>query len=164
VYSAASPSRTSTSTADGLENAVDVAFRGVTGNGTDELPRREPARADVPEFGLNEALTLGGGQEALVPSEKLHLRFTDALEDSRCPTQAECFWNGQARIAIAVQPEGGGSTTVEFNTNAAPGQTVKEATVGQYSIELQSLDPYPQTPEDPIPFEDYRATLVIRKR
>jgi hypothetical protein len=29
---------------------------------------------------------------------------------------------------------------------------------------LQSLDPYPQTPDDPIPFEDYRATLVVRKR
>jgi hypothetical protein len=27
---------------------------------------------------------------------------------------------------------------------------------------LQSLDPYPQTP-DPISFEDYRATLMVRK-
>jgi hypothetical protein len=124
----------------------------------------EQARADVPEFGLNEAFTLGGGQEGLIPSENLRLRFTDVLEDSRCPTQVECFWTGQARISIAVQPEGGGSTTVEFNTNPAPGQTVEEATVGRYSVELQSLDPYPQTPEDPISFEDYRATLVVRKR
>ena len=30
--------------------------------------------------------------------------------------------------------------------------------------ELQALDPYPQTPDDPIAFEDYRATLVVRKR
>ena len=124
----------------------------------------EPARADVPKFGLNEAFPLSGGQEGLIPSENLRLRFTDVLEDSRCPTQVECFWTGQARIAIAVQHDGGGSTTVEFNTNPAPDQTVSEATVGQYSVELQSLDPYPQTPEDPIPFEDYRATLVVRKR
>ena len=75
-----------------------------------------------------------------------------------------CFWTGQARIAIAVQPDRSGSTRVEFNTNPAPGQTVKAATVGQYSIGLQSLDPYPQTPEHPIPFEDYRATLVVHKR
>ena len=88
----------------------------------------EPARADVPEFGLNEAFTLGGGQDALIPGENLRLRFTDVLEDSRCPTQVECFWTGQARITIAVQPEGDGSTTVEFNTNPAPGQTVNEAT------------------------------------
>jgi hypothetical protein len=76
----------------------------------------------------------------------------------------ECFWTGQARIAIAVQPEGSGPTTIEFNTNPAPGQTVKVADVGQYAIELQSLDPYPQTPDDPIALEDYRVTLVVRKR
>ncbi len=62
-----------------------------------------------------------------------------------------------------MQPEGSGPTTVEFNTNPAPGQTVKVGEVGPFSVELQSLDPYPQTP-DAIAFEDYRATLVVRKR
>ena len=123
----------------------------------------EPARADVPDFNLDEPLTLSGGQDGQLPSENLRLRFAKVLEDSRCPTQVECFWTGQARIAIAVQPGGGGSTTVEFNTNPAPGQTVKVAEVGQYSIELLSLEPYPQTP-DAIPFEDYRASLIVRKR
>jgi hypothetical protein len=40
--------------------------------------------------------------------------------------------------------------------------TVRVARVGQYSIELLSLDPYPQTPDDRIAFEDYRAALVVR--
>jgi hypothetical protein len=123
----------------------------------------EAARADVPEFTLNQPFALAGGQDGLIPSEKLSLRFTEVLEDSRCPTQVECFWTGQARIAISVQPDGGGPTNVEFNTNPAPGQTVKAATVGPYSVELESLDPYPQTPDD-IEFEDYRATLLVRKR
>jgi hypothetical protein len=52
---------------------------------------------------------------------------------------------------------------VEFNTNPAPDQTVKMADVGQYSIEFLSLEPYPQTP-DPIPYDDYRTSLVVRKR
>jgi hypothetical protein len=123
----------------------------------------DPARADAPEFSLNEPLTLSAGQDGLIPSENLRLRFAEVLEDSRCPTQVNCFWTGQARIAVAVQPGGGDWTTVEFNTNPASGQTVKVADVGQYSIELLSLDPYPQTP-DSIPFEDYRASLVVRKR
>ena len=121
----------------------------------------EPARADVPEFGLNQPFALSGGQEAVLPDEKLRIRFTDVLEDSRCPTQVNCFWTGQARIAVSVQPDGAEPTTVEFNTNPAPGQTVEEATVGRYRIELQALDPYPQTPDD-IPLPDYRATLVVR--
>jgi hypothetical protein len=123
----------------------------------------EPARADAPEVNLNEAFTLAGGQDGLIPREKLRLRFAEVLEDSRCPTQVECFWTGQARIAIAVHPDGSPATDVEFNTNPAPGQTVKVADVGPYSIELQSLDPYPQTP-DAIAFKDYRATLMVRKR
>jgi hypothetical protein len=141
-----------------------LAFPGATRIGSDELRFNEAARADVPEFNLNEAFTLAGGQDGLIPGEKLRLRFAEVLEDSRCPTQVECFWTGQARIAISVRPDGSGPTTVEFNTNPAPGQTVKVAQVGQYSIDLQSLDPYPQTPEDPIAFEDYRAALVVRKR
>lgn len=120
-----------------------------------------PARADTPEFALNKPFVLAGGQEALIPSEKLRLRFVDVLEDSRCPTRVQCVWTGQARIAIVVQPDSTAPTTVEFNTNPAPGQTVNMATVGAYRIELRSLDPYPQTPEDPIAFEDYRATLVL---
>ncbi len=120
------------------------------------------ARADVPEFGLNQAFALGGGAEALISGENLKLRFTDVLEDSRCPARVQCVWTGQARIVVSVQPPGSGPTTVEFNTNPAPGQTVDAASVGRYRIELQSLDPYPQTPENPISFEDYRATLVVR--
>jgi hypothetical protein len=122
------------------------------------------ARADVPEFNLNDPFALAGGQEGLIASEGLRLRFSDVLEDSRCPTQVECFWTGQARIAVSVQPEGAASTTVEFNTNPAPGQTVNQADVGRYSIEMLSLEPYPQTPENPIAFEDYHASLTVRKR
>jgi hypothetical protein len=56
------------------------------------------------------------------------------------------------------------ATRVDADTNPAPGQTVKKVDVGKYSIELQSLDPYPQTPDDRIAFDDYRAMLVVRKR
>ncbi|HKP39800.1 hypothetical protein [Mycobacterium sp.] len=121
------------------------------------------ARADTPGFNLNEAFTLGGGQEAVNANENLRLRFDQVLEDSRCPARVACFWTGQARIAVDVQPNGGGPETVTFNTNPAPGQTVNVVAIGGYNIELQSLDPYPQSPEDPIPFEDYRATLLVRK-
>lgn len=123
-----------------------------------------PARADVPEFNLNEPFTLSGGQEAFIRSEHLRLQFADVLEDSRCPTQVDCVWTGQARITISVQSAGTDPTTVEFTTNPAPGQTVMEGEVGQYRVELLSLDPHPQTPEAPIRFEDYRASLVVRTR
>jgi hypothetical protein len=121
------------------------------------------ARADDVEFHLNEPFALAGGQDAVITGDDLGIRFDEVLEDSRCPARVECFWTGQARIAIRAQDAGGPPKTLAFNTNPAPGQNVRTAQVGDYVIELVSLDPYPQTPEDAIPLEQYRATLEVRK-
>ena len=104
--------------------------------------------------------TLQGGQEATVAGEDLRIRFAEVLEDSRCPALVQCFWTGQARISMVVSDESG-QTTIEFNTNPAPGQNRQTVDVDDHRIELRALDPYPQTPDEPIPFEDYRATLLV---
>ncbi|RDH75813.1 hypothetical protein DVS77_25375 [Mycolicibacterium moriokaense] len=119
------------------------------------------AGAEPVEFAVGQEFSLRGGQEATITGEDLRLRFTDVLEDSRCPTQVECFWTGQARIAVQVEPTGAVPTTVEFNTNPAPGQKVLTADVADHTVSLKSLDPYPRTPDDAIAFQDYRATLVV---
>jgi hypothetical protein len=119
------------------------------------------ADADPVAFTLGREFTLGGGQEATSGGD-LSVRFSELLEDSRCPTEVECFWTGQARIAVIVQPTGRPSTTAYFNTNPAPGENVRTVRAGDYTVELTSLDPYPRTPDDPISLEDYRATLLVR--
>jgi hypothetical protein len=121
------------------------------------------ASADPVSFDLDQPFALAGGQEASINGEGLRVRFTDVLEDSRCPARVECFWTGQARVAVVVQPEGRDPTTIEFNTNPAPGQTISTGRVDSYTIALTSLDPYPQTPEDATTLEDYRATLAVTK-
>jgi hypothetical protein len=121
------------------------------------------ADADPLEFTLDKEFSLGVGQEATISGENLRLSFAEVLEDSRCPMQVECFWTGQARIAILVEPDGRDATTVDFNTNPAPGQNVQTTQVGGYTIALLSLDPYPQTPDESIALEEYRATLTVRK-
>jgi hypothetical protein len=121
------------------------------------------AEADPVEFGLAQQFPLSGGQEATIAGENLRLRFTDVLEDSRCPTEVECFWTGQARIAVAVEPGGRAATTVDFNTNPAPGQNVQTGDVDGFTVELKSLEPYPRTPDEGIALADYTATLVVRR-
>lgn len=121
------------------------------------------AAAEPVEFSLDKEFSLAGGQEATISGENLRLRFTEVLEDSRCPTQVQCVWTGQARIAFLVQQAGGEPTTVEFNSNPAPSQNFQTAQVGEYTVSLQSLDPYPQTPDQSIALEEYRATLVVRQ-
>ena len=121
------------------------------------------AEAQPVHFDLDQPFTLGGGQEATIRGENLLVRFTDVLEDSRCPKAVECFWTGQARVAVDVQPDGGEPTTVQFNTNPAPGQNVQVATVNGYAVALRALDPFPQTPDESIELEDYRVTLLVAK-
>jgi hypothetical protein len=121
------------------------------------------ARADDVEFHLNEAFALAGGQDAVITGEKLRLHFDEVLEDSRCPTQVECVWTGQARIAIVVQLGESAPKTLAFNTNPAPGQNLQAAQVGEYMIKLLSLEPNPQTPEDAVALEQYRATLEVER-
>lgn len=121
------------------------------------------AEAGPVTFTLNDAFPLRGGQEAATRDQDLRVRFTDVLEDSRCPTEVECVWTGQARIEIEVQPAGSDPTTTEFNTNPAPGQNVQTARVGEYTIRLESLDPYPRTTHESPALEDYTATLSVQK-
>jgi hypothetical protein len=123
----------------------------------------QKAVAEPVEFSLDKEFSLAGGQEATISGENLRMRFTEVLEDSRCPTQVECVWTGQARIAIVIQLQGRGPTTVEFNTNPAPGQNEQTAQVGEYTVSLQSLDPYPQSTDESIALEEYRATLEVGK-
>src|SRR6185312_1409587 len=118
---------------------------------------------DPVEPSLGQEFVLGGGQEAVFSRNDLSVRFSELLEDSRCPTEVECFWTGQARVAVKLQPTGSPSTTAYFNTNPAPGENLQSVRAGDYSIELVKLEPYPRTPDDPISFSDYRATLLVQR-
>jgi hypothetical protein len=121
------------------------------------------AQADPIEAGLNQEFVLHGGQEVTISGADLRLRFTDVLEDSRCPTEVECVWTGQARITVDAAQGQVAPTPKEFNTNPAPGQGKLTNEVGDYTVELKSLDPYPKTPDDSPAFTDYSATLLVRK-
>jgi hypothetical protein len=123
----------------------------------------EQAAANPLEINLNQVFTLKGGQEAMINGEDLRLRFDKVLEDSRCPKMVECFWTGQARIALLVEPTGRGETTLEFNTNPAPDLNNQTARLDEYTITMKSLEPYPQIANESLALEDYRATLTVGK-
>ena len=57
------------------------------------------AQADPVEFDLEQEFPLSGGQEATIAGENLRLRFTDVLEDSRCPTEVgrRCWFAADRR-------------------------------------------------------------------
>ncbi|MCL4266829.1 MAG: hypothetical protein KJ069_26855 [Anaerolineae bacterium] len=121
-----------------------------------------PLPTSAPTTNLDEPFALAGDAETVVGTEGLTLHFERVLEDSRCPTQVDCVWSGQARILIVASQPGQEPVELEFNTNPTPDQTVDLLPAYGYTVQLIQLDPYPQT-TDPILFADYRAQLVVTR-
>lgn len=84
------------------------------------------------------------------------------IEDSRCPTEVICVWEGQVKVFLYVETESS-STTLEL---IAPGFVPDETTdldtayFENFVIVLHSITPYPQT-ANPIPLEDYVVNLSV---
>ena len=95
-------------------------------------------QSDSVEVSIDLGDTVDGG------SEDLRIGFLDVTEDSRCPANAVCVWAGRANVLLGVVA---GDTVpmfyeVQFGGGAEGDGTV---TVGEYTIEIVALNPYPGT-------------------
>lgn len=98
------------------------------------------------------------GKEKKVARTNLKIKFVKLVEDSRCPTDANCIWAGSAKIQIKVTGKRGASKTFEINTGIAP----QTATFEGYEIKLTDLTPKPATNIRINP-EGYTASFEVKK-
>ena len=91
------------------------------------------------------------GQSITLEDQSLTIEFTMVENDSRCPQEALCFWEGNARIGIEVS-----QFPFYLNTSLEP----REIDHFGFRIELISVNPYPVVDEN-INLEDYRITLTV---
>ncbi|HYC52202.1 MAG TPA: hypothetical protein VEB19_13900 [Gemmatimonadaceae bacterium] len=85
----------------------------------------------------------------------LLVRFDTVSEDSRCPTDAQCVWEGNATIRLSVD-SAGKIQPVELRTSGTP----QPASAFGHRIEYRALRPAPTTAA-PIPSADYVVTLRV---
>jgi hypothetical protein len=99
---------------------------------------------------LGESVSVNGGIFAI--------DFLRVSEDSRCPVNTQCVWEGNARISLKVWEYTRGRE-LELNTN---GRFPTRATVGEntrgITVELRGLEPAPRTDT---PTVGYVATLLV---
>lgn len=140
------------------EWTLRVDGRRIGPNGaTDRSVRAETSivaydRANVP---APSEVQMAEGDELLVDGV-LRIRFEGVDEDSRCPLDVQCVWQGNAAVRFEVGPEAGSSTTLVLNTGIEP----EVAEVAGYRIRLLDLEPVPLFPSD-LPFPEYRAILAF---
>lgn len=99
------------------------------------------------------------GHDKKVANGEIKLKFVDLVEDSRCPTDTQCIWAGNAKIKISLSNAGRLPKIFELNTGVKP-QTILFA---GYEIKIVKLTPAPAS-NIRIRKDGYIATFSVTKK
>ena len=113
-----------------------------------------PAAPTVP---AGREFQLRAGETVAVEGTDLVVRFEQVASDSRCPADAICVTLGDAEAVFTVTGLGRPASRVTLHTGPAEAQ---RATVGDFTLTLTQLDPYPYSGRAISP-SDYRASLRV---
>ena len=115
---------------------------------------------------LGEPFTLEIGESAIIGDQNVALTFVEVIRDVRCPTLVTCAEKGPVEISVTLQIQSSQTTRYEMNPEQVPeflGWAPNHVSTSGFVVELQSVDPYPEMPEDMIDFSHYQATFVIKQ-
>ncbi len=108
---------------------------------------------------LSTPFTIKIGNTAEIKSENLKITLTD-IEDSRCPTDVTCVWEGE--ITLHLNLKKGGDKSKETNLKLRTSQS-SEISFESYSIFLSKVEPYPISTKE-ITKDTYTSTLVVKQK
>lgn len=120
---------------------------------------RVPFEAHTENAVLGQEFKIEYGQELTVEGQNLKVKFASLLQDSRCPTDVKCVWEGDAKILLSVRRGNAKKANMELHTNE---QFTQAGKYQRYVIRLVALAPYPKTRLTQKQ-SDYVATLMIKK-
>lgn len=105
---------------------------------------------------LGEPIELRFGAEIKFADEPVTLKFTEVVEDSRCPIGVVCVWAGRCIVGLTLAQTGGDSQQFDLGVGAS-------ADVLGYRVRLLAARPLPSErvprPED----ERYVLTLSVER-
>lgn len=103
-------------------------------------------------------VTIRIGETAVV--NHLEITFTRVLEDSRCPVDVTCVWEGNAKVELEVGVVNSDAPTIQLVLNTATEPRYGDA-YGQ-RITLTAVRPDPVSTA-PIPPETYEVRLKVEE-
>lgn len=86
------------------------------------------------------------------------LSFNKVIQEARCPSGVECFWEGMAKIAISTSNSGDAielQTVLQPNGVSIPNQ--------RFSAKLIELSPWPIY-QQPLDTNAYEAKIVVTRQ
>ncbi len=90
------------------------------------------------------------GQSRPLPGTDRPVEFVEVLEDSRCPADALCVWQGRVQVLLAVTLGTEQVPVILTLGESLEGDTA-QAAFPDFTLTLTAVDPYPGTAADTIP-------------
>jgi hypothetical protein len=119
----------------------------------------ENAASPGNSFQLDEPVTIAIGESATLQPDNLKITFTSLIEDSRCPTEVVCVWEGRAVVGLTFTK--GNETVIDSLATISSAPTPPDTTmVFGRKVKLLEVTPYPQNTA-PVPHGDYKVKLVV---
>jgi hypothetical protein len=112
-----------------------------------EAPKDKVVKGKSVEVKLHESLQMDG----------LKVRFDAVTEDSRCPSDVTCIWEGQATIRLEIE-QAGQKESVLLSTSLSPSITPLVKVMG-HEIALVQLRPTSFTSKEKV--THYEAVLSV---
>jgi hypothetical protein len=116
-----------------------------------------PTSASTMTVPLGREFALRVGETAAVEGTSLRISVTKVADDSRCPVDVQCVWEGDAAVSVVVTESA--AQSYELHTS---GRFAREVAHGPYQVSLVRLDPAPRSTV-PLSPGDYRATLLVAR-
>ncbi|HUP00420.1 MAG TPA: hypothetical protein VM737_02740 [Gemmatimonadota bacterium] len=98
------------------------------------------------------------GERVEVGEDGLAILFREVREDSRCPVDVDCIWEGDAAVVLEVTIGRRSAEVIALHTTLEP----KAVVHADHEIRLVQLDPDPLSTE-PIRQRSYVATLSVNR-
>ena len=105
------------------------------------------------------SFTLAPGQAATVKTTDMRVTFKEVREDSRCPTDVTCVWQGDAKIDVVIARTGFPAETMTLSVTPPD----NEALVGNLKIRFVGLTPVPRQGDANTP-RNYLAEFVAERQ
>lgn len=94
-------------------------------------------------------VTVGLEKQVKIPSSKINLHFKEIVEDSRCPVDVTCVWEGLAIVNIEAVSGKDKSIFQVATRDFAAKNVTKSFSFSGYRFTLVELKPQPGGKEEP---------------
>ncbi len=107
---------------------------------------------------LGRSTTLAPGQTVSLTDVSLKVKFLEIVNDSRCPTGVECFWEGEVSALVEIAQQNSSNRLVLIKRGSGMGIE----NFNEYEISFE-VTPYPEARKQ-ISTKDYRLRITITKK